>query len=739
MALLGFLAGDAAAYLSVFVGRATAVAICILIILLCSRQIIRTSAAILFVIFLAIGHILGAQALSQSQILNFHIANPDEEHILYGTVEKISNKGDYYSIILQDVTLATCHNRRILLITNTFDGIVGDYVWVRGQLAQLQPAYNQGQFDSRAYYKSLGIDIKITGTVAVAEPANIIYQCLDDFRRNFLASIENLTSHTNTGLLKSILMGEKSELDAGVNILFQDNGIAHILAISGLHLSMIGMGLYKLLRKFYFHFLSSATIPGLIMVGYGIITGNSVATVRALIMFIIAVYAGVWGRKYDILTACSLAALFLLADNPCYITNSSFLLSFGAILGIIFLAQPINESYKLKNPVADKVKETLVVSSSINIMTMPVLGLFYYEISPYSILINLMVIPLMSLVMACGIIGGLAGMVVRETGVFIIGTACYILDFYQWLCHIFEKLPYNQIITGSPAAVNMVVYYVILVLLVISAKYLKPKLLILAFGCILSCKILFYRNYQGLRLDMLYVGQGECIVVTCDNRSVMIDCGSSSQENVGEAVVAPYLKYNGISRLDGVFISHFDEDHYNGLEQVISQGIKVNSLYCGGISTSMQGSTNLYAGMTLDWADTRLSVQSPSKNTSYSDENTASLVMTMDYNGYRIIFTGDVDAATEKAIVPLCNTATLLKIAHHGSKNSSCEEFLQKINPDYAIISCGKDNSYGHPHRDTISRLNDIECACFVTAEEGQITVLFGEKVTVVTNSGTKY
>lgn len=254
--------------------------------------------------------------------------------------------------------------------------------------------------------------------------------------------------------MSAILLGDKAQLDTETKVLYQKSGIGHILAISGLHMSFIGVGFYKMLRKMGVGFGISGFIGMTFLSLYTIMIGNSVSSLRALIMFAIRIGADISGRVYDLPTSLSVAAACIVIWQPLYLYDAGFLLSFGAILGIA-LVEPIFRFYKI-------VPKALSGGMSIQLITFPIVLYFYFEIPLYSQILNICIIPLMSVILGVGIIGSLLCVVSATVGGMILKMCSFILWFYDKLCDISMRLPGARIITGQPKMKLIIIYYVIL-------------------------------------------------------------------------------------------------------------------------------------------------------------------------------------------------------------------------------------------------------------------------------------
>ena len=325
-------------------------------------------------------------------------------------------------------------------------------------------ARNAGNFDEENYYRSMGISGKFRlqkkGKIEIKDASfDAGRQWLFEIRRKIRGIFQSILERDaeKAGIFSAIVLGDRSKVESDVKSLYQKNGIAHILAVSGLHISLIGMGLFKILRK-QFYVPVSAILSGSVMVLFCILSGGSASAIRATTMFLLRMTAAMRGKTFDLLTGLSFAGLLLLLTNPLYLTNSAFLLSFGAILGLALPGHAAEGLLSLQNSAV----KAFFASLSVFLMTAPILMSVYYEISLFSILLNLAVIPLMSLILGSGILGGISGLLSLALARFAIGLGTYLLSFVEILCRILDYLPFLVFITGKPSAVRVILFYALL-------------------------------------------------------------------------------------------------------------------------------------------------------------------------------------------------------------------------------------------------------------------------------------
>ena len=551
---------------------------------------------------------------------------------------------------------------------------------------------------------------------------------------------------------------------------YQLAGIVHILAISGLHISILGMGLYNLLKKIGLGIWPAGIFSLGVMLQYGIMTGGSVSTMRAVTMFLIAMGARITGRIYDMMTALSVTAMMILLESPAYLLDSGFLLSFGCVLGIGVAAEKICALAGAEK----KWMKALVSSIALQLVTLPVMLKFFGEVSLAGFFLNLLVLPSVGFVLMGGMAALLLGIFSISAAKLVILPARGLLLFYEYLCSLAGKLRWSTWIGGEPEIWQILVYYGILITVLFMGQYVKIQIrkekessqrkeisgeqekavrwklctLRMASGALLIAGILIlgFHPAGDLKVTCLDVGQGDGILVeTPDNHHFLIDGGSSSQSDLGRYCLLPALKSQGISYLDGIFISHTDKDHISGAKELLEyMGNGLTTIRAGYLvlpswaekpeaweelsDAAQKAGIKVVTGKKGDELHCGLvsfSILWPEKNATGKDVNEEAMVMELSFGEFQMLFTGDIGADTEKKLLAsgTLEDVDCLKVGHHGSRYSTTEAFLEKIKPELAIISCSSTNTYGHPSPETVERLEEAGSQVEYTMKNGAITV----------------
>lgn len=687
------------------------------------------------------------------------------------------------------------------------DYINGDYICMSGTVSVPDSATNPGTFDQYIYLRNKGYYLCISnGTI---ESGNHRPYSIEGFlygiKNRCTKIIDNSFDSESAGIVKAMLVADKSTLDKNIKKLYSENGIAHIMAISGVHVAIIGMTLYGFLRKLRIGRLISGTFSIAIIILYGIMTGMSSSTERAVIMLILSIAAEYFGRKTDAPTSMGFAMIIMVLGNPYVILDAGFQLSFAAITGVTVVAPQLrkllrmfkgfiketDEKKKQKHKkimslrkMIIKLIDALVVGIASFITTTPVIIYYYYQFPPYSILINLIVIPLVSLIVGGSILVVLTGLFFAGAAVVMTYPVRLILFGYKYLCIFASGLPGASVLVGHISIGMLFVYYLSVVLIFAILRMIRigktereGPILYLMLATVLFLTVVYevYSYDKSLKIVYMDVGQGDgALLRTSGHGGILIDGGSSSNKRVGEYVMVPVLKYYGVSEVEYAFVSHGDADHVSGLEYLLNEeqsGVHVVNLVLPeyGNQDALQ---ELKSEATAN--NVNIIYMKPGDNITYNhqhaetinieclypdeeagqgvlDTNNLSMILkttiTWDVReadienlnkssdsdaSLSLLFVGDAGIAAEKRLIELYGKNSLgeisdsiacdiLKVGHHGSRNSSGSDFLKRVSAMYGIISCGKDNRYGHPHAETLERLKMADTKYMTTKEHGAI------------------
>lgn len=735
----------------------------------------------------------------------------------------------------------------------------GKYLEIRGRLEELKEATNPGAFDMRNYYEGKNIRYRVViNHMKKAEvEVGILGRCrnrmlrmLYGLRKEMAARIDEMYTKESAAILKTMLLGDKSSLSNETRVLYQRCGIAHVLAISGLHVALIGGAFGWFLKKLRVRRrVASVLIIGFVF-AYGMMTGMSAPTLRAGLMLSIGEMAFIFGRTPDMPTTAIEALLIIAVVSPGSICSTGTLMSYSAVAGIIcsesfyrklfgrerFLGIPEKLRGLWKN-----ILRTVLMTTSINAFGLPLVMRNYYEVPVFSMILNWIVIPILTVIVAAGFISILlaslsgTGMIpgIEYLEILPVWVCRGCLEFYKWLCRLFIKIPGGIYVTGHMEIWQMVVMYALIIGLVlwiyvkcsnamwirrqnekrenkkvkkalgVSYSWILTYVLSMFLLLMLSMNLVRIGNIYSSKVVFLDVGQGDggiiheapkveehtsLIEVDKHGKNYIVDGGSTSVKDVGKYAMIPALRYYAMTDIDCIFISHTDLDHISGIIFLIENadlyGIKVRNVAMAAGTEMEENFQRLKLAIdeynkNIKKTEQRLEVIGLKKGDLVEDRfevlypsgeediehsgNDYSLVLKYRSRDFEVLYTGDIGAEVEQKLVeesgldePDKTDETdesdksdksnglggyrddisdeedmdkdkarrrILKVAHHGSKYSSCKDFIEAYLPDIAVISVGENNTYGHPSEQTLARFREKGVTVYRTDKDGAVII----------------
>ena len=563
----------------------------------------------------------------------------------------------------------------------------GMHVRLEGMLVLPELPRNPGQFNRRIYESGKKIDFYLENptVLEVKEQRSGVREVVEIWKTEMMNRCEKIYPDEEAGILEAMLFGEKSELSGDIKELYQAAGISHVLVISGLHISLLALAVAGILRRLGFPMPVWVILSVGVLAGYGILIGQPTTAVRALLMFFVLQGARLLGRSYDLLSALAFAGILMLLDNPDLILDGGCRLSFCAVIGVGWyvseknkIFRSIGEKEKRKNrgkggkgSSAGAILENIRAGWYLWLFTLPVMLDTFYQVSVVGILWNLVAIPLLPVIIASG---GL-GVVLAGWNIFLgslAGSPAYgMLQLYREIGNISEKLPVGMWTPGQPSKPVIAGYYLVIFLLVLVEKQLiKREKRWKIFPGMELCSMLLllllmaHPWQQREKITFLDVGQGDASLLQSGGQTLLLDGGSTSQKNVGTYVILPYIKQQGISCLEAVVLTHTDQDHINGVTEVLEEGKKgwltvKNLMYPYWMEGTEQGKQlkklaeeagascrKIRAGDRLTIGKAEAVVLYPKEQEKIAEPNAGSLVLFWKWEGVRAMFTGDLPAVS---------------------------------------------------------------------------------------------
>ena len=628
-----------------------------------------------------------------------------------------------------------------IIYENAYE-LTGTHVKAGGEFRDPPGADDPGVFDQRLYLraKSTPVTFRANGIDVTDEGGR-----LASFRRYLFSTREDFISlfdDETAGFIRGAVFGDKREIDEDIIKEFNANSTGHILAVSGLHMGF----LYALLRTLSGRRKTagiSAAIIAVITV-YGEMTLWSPATVRACMVMSLSMISVHFRRPFDLLTSVSLAALIMLVIQPYQLFDTGFRMSFLAMSGIAFMTKPLSSL----------AGEGLGMMLSVQAGTIPVTAYTFCRINPLSVFINIPVIllasvlvPMCLILLMCGLLlGKFPGM-----GVSISQLTAYAVIQINHMLSFDGGFSLNAAGFGAAAAV-----FIYVLMFGLSSEWARVRLirkdgkgmlrnaaaLMVPLMMLIPC---LYDSFSDDEVVFVSVGQGDCTHVRAAGRDILIDGGGREDFNTGQRVLMPYLLHEGCDAVGIALVTHLHEDHYRGiceLAEVFPVGMTGIPADHRDVLKSGTGPFGPDCLFPVEPAS-RISISddvhiesiwpavSSAEAVSADDPNEHNCVYMINYRGTKIMVTGDLLEKDELEMIEHYRKngredvlkCDVLKVAHHGSKSSSSEAFLDAASPSIAVISAGRNNIYGHPHAQTLGRLEERGIAVYRTDLNGAVGI----------------
>lgn len=543
------------------------------------------------------------------------------------------------------------------------------------------------------------------------------------------------------GVLNGILFGDKSDLDKQVYKEFTENNTAHVLTVSGLHMGFLYGALMFITGKKRNRQVT--WMIWIVLTAYGEITMWSTSTIRAWLIISLSMLSFFVKKPFDLLSALSFSAVVMLAWRPYLLFNGGFIMSYLAMLGISFLSVPMGHFFG----------KYLGGAASVQGGMLPYVSYSYNMVDPFSLFINMPVIALASVVAPAAI---LVLVFLCLTGyvppllVFIIDSLCQLLVKVNHLLSAGGR--HSFVVPSMSAGVLVCVYFVcffltseLVTVMVIRRQW--NRIVVTAAILLIPVLALAWTMRNPMAGDQLIfadVGQGDCVHIRTERGNYLIDGGGDRFRNVGEETLRPYLLKNGCERIDVSFITHLHQDHCKGVEELR----KIYPVGSTAISSEYQGESfdtvkdvkkllYLSAGDRVSIGkNSTIQVIWPLKGESggrqadrgglLDEKNEMNMVMIVNIDGRKIMVTGDLLEEDEKAMIKYYGNSGLLKChvlkaGHHGSRTSTSPEFLDAVDPEIVVIQVGRNNIYGHPHRQVVRRIESRGIKIYRTDVQGAV------------------
>lgn len=560
------------------------------------------------------------------------------------------------------------------------------------------------------------------------------------WRRQLLTRIYEVFSDKTAGFAAALLLGDRSGISYETDTAFQISGISHIIAVSGLHVSILFGLIYTLLAR---RRVLSCLVGIPVLILFAAVAGFTPSITRACIMQSLMLLSMVLDREYDPPTSLAFAVLVMLAVNPLTILSVSFQLSVGCMLGIFLFGEKIRlwmlkpldrkgKTGKILTKLCQGIAASASVSLSASVITTPLVAYYFGCVSLIGVVTNVLIIWVISFIfygiilcLAASVLSmGLAGVLSWVMSIpiyFVLNTAGFM-----------ARLPMAAVYTSNLYVVVWLCGTYMMLAVFLFQKNKQPMLLLacIIFTLLLSQLFSWFEPLQDdFRVTMLDVGQGQSILLQSDGKTFLVDCGGDDDEASAD-ITAEALLSQGISRLDGIIVTHFDADHAGGVTHLLTR-INADRLILpyaddeNGVANTLASQTRgvveyVQEDLLYTFGSTKMTIFAP---ISYYSGNESSICILFQREECGILITGDRGELGESVLLRehVIPEVDLLVAGHHGSAGSTTDALLEEVSPQIALISVGKDNRYGHPSDKVLGRLKDAGCEIYRTDIHGTI------------------
>ena len=650
----------------------------------------------------------------------------------------------------------------------------GDRVGCLARLKEIRNFNNPGGFDYQRYMAFRGI--KASAYVSKKEllvklhatEINWFHQATDRLREAVSSLIETAAAHDSRGVLKALIIGDRSEISPENREVFNRTGIGHLLAISGLHIGMVAtlafFAFRYLLARSQKILLAAWVTRGAALMGaipvlfYGFLAGMSPATQRAVIMVMVFLIALLLEREHDPVNTLAVAALVILIISPTALFEISFQLSFVAVFAILYALKNFVFVSQLRSgprKVWKRLALFLLVSAAAIFGTLPITLYYFNQTSLIGLFTNCLMVPIVGfLVVPLGLLAVLFLPVAPTGSIWITKAAMIIMQGGLSLATWFSKCPFAAVKTVTPTLIEIGLYYALVYALCNARRSRLAKAALLGIVVAVSADVAYWAHErfgnQNLQITFLDVGQGSSALLELPGGPCMLVDGGGFYDNrfdVGARILAPFLWRRKIATVETIMLSHPNSDHLNGLlfiarhfnvrEVWMNREYVSNQQYQDFLDIISQKDIRIVGLEELSRPKTikgvRLQVLYPpgefleqKTHDGWRTTNNNSLVLKVTFGQVSLLFPGDIEAEAEEELTALAGRtlkSDVLLVPHHGGKGSSTPEFLKYVDPDIAVISAGWKNIFGFPHRETLKRYENRGCQVFRTDQGGATTV----------------
>ena len=605
---------------------------------------------------------------------------------------------------------------------------LGDKLHFKGKAYNLPDGLNPGGFSYKDYLKSQGASVGFKSTIyRISKHEKSYLAPIYRLRNNIAKKAFTYFPKDEASLVNALVTGSKDEMTEDLKENYRKAGVYHIIAVSGLHLNLIIMFLSVIYLGFRRYGRTRSILAFLVTLACSLFvllfTGLGVSVRRAAIMSVALCSAIFVGREYSPFASLFVALIAVVNLSPGSYADISMQLSFSATAGVLFGVWIINK-YDFRKYKLSGIYQSIIITSCANLFTMPFVIYSFGYVSSVSLFSNLIIIPFTAFLLGMSYLFAICSVFMPEFLLKIIANITVVPAFaVNFITKSLAKIPFSYI------AIPAKIFYAVLLFTLIFVVIMKMKRGKVLLSSVLIVANIFSISYNTYKRDcevtFINVGQGDCALISAsDGVNIMIDCGSESHSNIAENEIIPYLRRQNVHKIDALFVTHYHEDHVNGICDLINNGY-VKSLVLPDrlpVYYEKENAFIIYEAAskknvpikhvskddTVTINDHKFDILNP--DTNYTMEaNDASMVIKYTYGKTKVLFTGDIEYLGQYLLIDQVKDIDIVKVAHHGGQNAFNGQLAKKLSGKYAVISCGENNKYKHPHDDTLKAFKEYK------------------------------
>ena len=656
----------------------------------------------------------------------------------------------------------------------------GDNIQAYCWLDRFGPPTNPGQFDTAAYLARrnvfVGIYIESRAGIELLQnsPAGVFARFISQLRRAATSALvgDLPQEETSRGLLQALLLGYRRDVDSDTYRAFRKTGLLHFISLSGMHLGILVGIIWWLCKTAGFMKPARAVIGAAAVAVFLLVVPPRAPTLRAAIICWVFFASIIFRRHSNSINTLSLAAIILLLIRPTQLFEAGWQLSFAAVLGIVlfadrihfFIYERVTNLSRPRGPFRPKPFVHIVSKAGPYMLRLFSMGLaawlggagillyHFYTINPLAGIWTVLVFPLVAAILTLGFLKMLLFFMLPTLSWALGIAATFLSDALVWAVKLISHLGISQILVGRVSLAPVVLYYGIIIFA--GYAYFRRPMIKRAICAFVLCSLIIYlgalkwqRTHQdNLVLTCLDVGHGQSILAQLPGKAnVLFDAGSLYGNDIGTRIVSPYLDYIGIRKIDTLIVSHNDTDHINGIPEVV-ENCDVRSVYANRAffdrkdvwrTAEFLNNSLIEKGLEIKRIETEINLSAGSNmeilwpneqlyNIQDLSDNDRSLVSLIEFAGAKILLCSDIEEFAQRELLRLQPDlkADVVVVPHHGSASTLDAEFLEHLDADVLICSCGR-RQYERMGRDTESvRYVPAKNRPLCTSEDGAITVI---------------